>query len=419
MPCRLLFLHENPVVIEKGEGSYLYDIDGSKYLDFFAGHAAAVFGHCHPKIVQAIKDQVEQLIFYSPDFYTLPAAFLAEKLAKMNKFNLTKSFFLNSGGEAVECAMHLARKHTKRHEVIGLWGAFHGRSYGSRSLTSWHKYKKGMGPYLPGITSMPSYYCYRCFLGLEYPDCGIQCARLLDDVLKFQTEGNVAAFIAEPVLGSFGNIPAPDGYFKQIKKILDEHDILFISDEVITGLGRTGKLFGIEHYGVRPDIITVSKTLGGGVPIGAVLAREDVANSFNEGDYFTTVGGNPLSCAAALAGLNIIEEEGLIDNSQRLGQRLLNSLMELKNKHQIIGDVRGKGLLVGVELVKDRTRKEPAVEEAAKLRVKAKEKGLILGAGMGWYRNCVRINPPLNTTGEEIDKAVQIMDEIFQKDLKK
>jgi 4-aminobutyrate aminotransferase len=411
MPGRFFLYPDDPVVFVQGRGTTLVDSEGREYLDVFSGHAVTSYGHCHPKIVEAIQDQAAKLIHYPPDTYTVPMTMLAEKLATINKLGLTKTFFLSSGTEAVECALFLSRKYTHRQDIIALHGAFHGRGYGARSATGWYGYKRGMGPYLPGVTHIPSYYCYRCAFGLEYPDCSLACAKFLEQAIKYQTTGDVAAFIAEPIQGTAGNIVPPDDYFKTVRQILDEHNILLIADEVITGFGRTGKLFAVEHYGVSPDIMTVAKAIAAGVPAAATMATDRVASAFQEGDYFTTFGGNPIACAAGLAALEVLEEEKLIERAEELGTYALKLFKGMIPRHELIGDVRGKGLLIGIELVKDRKTKEPARQESMKIRYEAKKRGLVLASGMGWLGNCMRINPPLIITREEIEKAAGIIEE--------
>lgn len=401
---------EQPFVIESGKGATLTDTAGKEYIDFWAGNSVQICGHNHPKIVSAIKAQADKLVHYTYELYTIPQVQLAEELAKISPLGMTKSLFFNGGTEAIECAYHLARKKSGRDWMVALYGGFHGRTYGSATLSSNSKYKSKMGPYLPSVTHIPSYYCYRCFLGLEYPSCGLRCAKMLKDAIKWDTDGEVAAYIAEPVLGSGGNIFPPDDYFLEIKKILDEYDILFIADEIITGLGRTGKLFAMERYGVQPDMLTLSKTLGGGLPVAALMAREEVADAFAPFDYYSTFGGNPISTAGALAVLEVILGEKLVERSEKVGRYLLGALEELYGKYELIGDIQGKGLLIGVELVKDRKTKTPATEEAKNLRNEALRRGLILAADKGMLGNRIRINPPLTILEEEVDRAVQIID---------
>lgn len=411
LPCVKRMFPEEPILLVKGKGATVTDSTGKEYLDLFTSHGVNFIGYNHPKVVSAIKEQAAMLISYGYDIHTLPAAKLADKLVQIAPEPLKTSYFLSAGAEAVECSVYLARKYTQRYEIISLYGGFHGRTYGARSLLGWSGLKKGMGPFLPGVIHIPSYYCYRCTLGLEYPECGLQCAKLLEDAIQYQSSGDVAAFIAEPVQGTAGNIPAPKGYFTEIRKILDSHDILFIADEVFTGLGRTGKMFGLERHNVKSDIMTIAKALGGGVPISAVMASKEVSSAFAEGiPYYTTYGGNPLCCAAALASVNVIIEEKLHERAAKLGSHFMRRLNELAEKRELIGDVRGEGIFIGVELVKNRKTKEPAREESIKLRNEAKKRGVLVAAGMGWLGNTIRLNPPAVITEEQIDHAIEVLD---------
>ncbi len=412
IPCLRRLFPKEPILAVKGRGAVLTDSKGKDYIDLFASHGVNFVGFNRPEVVSAIKEQAEKLVNYAYDIHTTPAVELAEKLVQIAPEPLKKCYFLNSGAEAVECALYLARKYKGKYEIIGLYGGFHGRTYGARSALGWSAYKRGMGPFLPGFIHMPSYYCYRCTLNLEYPDCNLQCAKMLEDVLQYQCSGEVAAFIAEPVQGTAGNIPAPNRYFKEVKRILDSYDILYIDDEVYTGLGRTGKLWGVEHYGVKPDIMTLAKTLGGGVPISAVMASKETASAFAVKDmlYFTTYGGNPLCCAAALASVNIVTGEKLHERAARLGEYFMKGLNDLADKYELIGDVRGKGLMIGVELVKNRRTKEPAHEESLKLRNEAKKRGVILPSAMGWLGNTIRMTPPAVITEQQIDHVIEVLD---------
>jgi 4-aminobutyrate aminotransferase len=413
-----VFPPEEAVIFAEGKGAVLKDINGVEYIDLFGYHAVASVGYCHPKVVEAVKRQAEKLISLSIDFNTLPPVELAEKLIKLASTalpHISQCFFLNSGSEAVELAQMLAKKSTGKYGIISLYGGFHGRTFGARSATGHYGGKRLMGPFdAPGVTHAPSYYCYRCSLGLEYPSCELQCAKMLDDVITYSSVGEVAAFIAEPVQGTAGVIPAPEGYFKEVKKILDRYGILFIDDEVITGFGRTGKLFGIQHYGVEPDIITVAKALGGGAPISAVLARDEVSRALIPWDYFTTFGGNPLSCAAASATLDVIVEEDLISRAAKVGEQATKFLKELSEKYEIIGDVRGKGMLIGVELVKNRRTKEPAKEEALRLKMEAKKRRVFLPSTYGWLGNVIRLHPPLVITEEQLNRGLEVLEECLK-----
>lgn len=406
-------LFADPFIVTEGEGPLIKDNHGTEYIDLFNAHGVNFIGHKNPKIVDAVKKQVDKIIHYGTDLHTAPAAQLAEKLTLIVPPPLKRCYFGNSGSESIEVALHLARRYTSKHEIIGLYGAFHGRTYGARSAVGWAAYKERMGPYLPGFAHIPSYYCYRCSLGLEYPNCNLRCAKILEDALLYQVEGQVAAFIAEPVLGTAGNIPPPPGYFEEIAKILKSHDILFIADEVFTGLGRTGKLFCIQHFSAEADIMTLAKTLGGGLPISATISSERVASAFDVNTmlYFTTYGANPVCCAAALAVIDIITQEKVPERAQKLGEYFLRGLRELAENHELIGDVRGMGLMIGVELVKDKRTKLPARKESIKLRDEARKRGVILPAGQGWLGNTIRLLPSVAISTEQIDKALLVIEE--------
>jgi len=407
----LSFASMEPIVIVEGKGATVKDIDGNQYIDCYAGISVVNSGHCHPKIVQAIKNQSEKLIHCcSYVYHNLPATDLSVKLADIAPKGLQKTFLGNSGAEANETAIKLAKKFTKKHEVIALECSFHGRSIGTLSVTGQSKRKRyDMGPYLSGVYFTPAPYCYRCPFEKEYPDCDLLCARRLEDVINYHSSNNVAALIAEPILGEGGIIVPPSEYFKTIKKILDDFNVVFIVDEVQSGYGRTGKMFGIEHYDVEPDIMTLGKAIAGGLPLSACMAKAKIGDAFEPGDHLSTFGGNPVSCAAALANLQVFKEERLVDQSAEKGRYLMKLLNELKEKHPLIGDVRGKGLMIGIELVKDRKSKKPATDEIAKIKAGAREKGVLLGSG-GVKACTVRLQPPLVITEDELDRAMDVFE---------
>lgn len=407
------WVKDYPIIVG-GRGAILVDIDGREYIDAFGPHSATSIGHGHPDVIKAIKDQADKLEFMTVDFATLPQLELAELLAKISPGGLKRCYFLSGGAEAVESALLMARKASGRREIIALYGAFHGRTYGARSLLGWSKpYKMGMNGLLAqgGILHAPGYYCYRCSLGLEYPGCGLQCAKMIEEIITYASVGDVGAFIAEPIQGTAGNIPAPQGYFKEVKKILDRNGILFIDDEVITGFGKTGRMFAADLYGVEPDIMTLAKGISGGLPLSCTICTERVAEHLQAFDYFTTWGGNPVACAQSIAAINVIQRERLAENAERLGSYFLRRLEEIAEHHKLIGDVRGRGLLIGVELVKDQETKEPAVEESLRLRAEGLKRGVILPAGLGWRKNTIRLSPPLCITTGQVDKVVEAIDE--------
>jgi 4-aminobutyrate aminotransferase-like enzyme len=362
-------------------------------------------------VVEAAKKQLDMLVHACAYVYYIePVAQLAKKLAEVSPKGLQKTFFSNSGAEAIETALKLSRKFTKKHEIIALMRSFHGRTIGTLSVTGQAgRRHSAMGPYLGSIAFAPTPYCYRCPLGLEYPNCGIGCAKMIDDAIRYSTSNDVAAFIAEPLLGEGGIIVPPREYFKEAKKILDAYGILFVDDEVQTGFARTGQLFGINYYGEVPDIMCVAKAIANGLPLGGTIARADVADSFEAGDHLSTFGGNPVCCAAALANIDFILGEDLPSLATKKGEHVMHRLEELKQKHELIGDVRGKGLMIGAELVKDRESKEPAAEETTRIRDLCREKGVLIGHG-GVLGNVLRIQPPLIIPMDQLDLALDTID---------
>ena len=400
-----------PVVLVEGKGATVKDIDGNEYLDCFSGISVVNAGHANPKVVAAIKDQTDKLFHVcSYVYYSVPMAELAERLAKMNPWGLQKTFFGNSGAEAIECGLKLGRKFKKKHEIIALMCSFHGRTLGTLSVTGQRIRKKyDMGPYLGGVFFAPAPYCYRCALGLEYPSCGTKCATFVEDLLEYATTGDVAEFIAEPILGEAGIVVPPPDYFTTVMKVLKKNDILLIVDEVQTGFGRTGKMFGIEHYNVKPDIVCMAKGIANGLPLGACLARPDIGDAFEPGDHLSTFGGNPISCAAANANIKYLLEEDLSGQAAKKGEILIKRLNELMSKSELIGEVRGKGLMIGVELVRDLKTKTPASDEAAQIRELCRKRKVLIGHG-GIKSNVLRVQPPLVITEKEIDTLVDTIE---------
>jgi len=401
-----------PIAIVEGKGAFVKDLDGKAYLDCFSGISVANTGHCHEKVVKAIREQADKLLHCCTYMYHVaPAAELAERLAKVAPHGLQKTFFSNSGAEAVECAIKMGRKFTKKHEIIALMCSFHGRTLGTLSVTGqWGRRRYDMGPYLGGVSFAPAPYCYRCSLGQTYPGCGIQCAEMIEDIIEYSSSNNVAEFIAEPILGEGGLIVPPPEYFKTVKKILDRHGIIFIDDEVQTGFGRTGRMFGFEHYGVTPDIMCLAKGIASGMPLGACIARAEIADSYEPGDHLSTFGGNPVSCAAGVASLEVMLEQNLPRQSLVKGEYLLKRLRELQATESLIGEVRGKGLMIGVELVEEHRHKTPAQEKAAKIKELLRMKGILVGVG-GVKANVVRIQPPLVITEQQIDTLIDRLSE--------
>jgi 4-aminobutyrate aminotransferase/(S)-3-amino-2-methylpropionate transaminase len=401
-----------PVVVSSGSGAIITDLNGKQYVDCFSGISVVNVGHCNPKVVEAAKKQLDRLIHACAYVYYLePVARLSEKLAQVTPGELKKTFFSNSGAEAIECGLKLTRKFTKKHEIIALMRSFHGRTFGTLSVTGQSGRRSySMGPYLGSVAFAATPYCYRCPLGLEYPRCGIQCAKMIEDVIRYSTSNNVAAFIAEPLLGEGGIIVPPSEYFQEAKKILERYGILFVADEVQTGFARTGKLFAIEHYGVTPDIMCFAKAIAAGLPLGACTTRREIADTFEPGDHLSTFGGNPVCCAAALANIEYIQEEDLASRASKQGEYVMRRLDEMKDKHQLIGEVRGKGLMIGIELVKDRETKEAAASETVKIRELCRQKGVLVGHG-GTLGNVLRIQPPLVISQSQLDIAIEAIDQ--------
>ena len=398
-----------PVVIEKASGATVTDTQGKTYIDCFSGIAVVNAGHCNEKVNEAAKAQMDKLVHCcSYVYYSQPTADLAEKLAQITPGRLQKTFFGSGGAEAIEGALRLAKQFTGRTEFIALQASFHGRSYATLSVTGNSGRKKKGGPYMTGCTFLPAPYCYRCFFELEYPKCKVRCARALEDIIKFNTYDSVAAFIAEPLLGEGGIITPPDDYFLEIEKILKKHEILLLVDEVQTGFGRTGKMFGIEHYKVEPDIMVMAKGIADGFPLSAFIAREEIADSFKPGDHLSTFGGNPVSCAAGLANIEFFEEQKLVDQALHKGEYLKSRLEPLKAKYPLIGEIRGKGLMIGIELVRDK-QKTPANTEGGRIRDFCCENGVLIGLG-GTYGNVARIQPPLVISKDQLDHVVKLFD---------
>jgi 4-aminobutyrate aminotransferase-like enzyme len=402
--------YETPLPFVRGEGKWLFGADGKRYLDFFGGIVTVSLGHCEPRVTAAIEKQVRTLQHTSTLFPTIPIVELAETLAGLFPGEKpAKCFFTNSGTEAIETAILTARVATQRPEIVALRHGYHGRSMLSMSLTGHAPWRLG-SVHDGSIRHAMAPYCYRCPLKLKPETCGVACAQDVEEVIRTSTSGRPAAFLAEPIMGVGGFITPPREYHGMVAEIIRRHEGLFIADEVQTGWGRTGgKWFGIEQYGVKPDIIVAAKSLGNGHPVGATVARAGVADAF-KGLTIATFGGNPVTMAAAKAVVDVIAEDRLMDNAAAVGSHLRARLDALQQKHAVVGEVRGMGLMQGAELVKDRETKEPAPEAAAAVMEAAKDRGLIIGKG-GLYGNVLRISPALNVTRDDADQAADIIDQ--------
>jgi 4-aminobutyrate aminotransferase len=401
--------YDTPLPFERGEGQYLYAADGKRYLDFFGGILTVSVGHCHPRVTERICQQVRTLQHTSTLYPHANMVALAERLAQIAPGKLQKSFFTNSGTEANETAIMLAKVHTDAQEVIALRHGYSGRSALAMTLTGHASWRIG-GTQILGIKHAHNAYCFRCAFGLTYPACDLRCAYDVEELILTTTSGRVAAFLAEPIQGVGGFITPPREYFQIVAEIVRRHGGLFISDEVQTGFGRTGgKWFGIEHWGIEPDIITCAKGVANGTPMGVTMATADVADSFR-GATISTFGGNPVSCAAALSTIDVIDEERLAQNAGIVGAYLRTKLEELQAKHRLIGEVRGMGLIQGVELVRE--HKEPARQEILQIFEATRKRGLLIGKG-GLHGNVIRITPPLSISKADVDEAVHILDAAF------
>ncbi len=406
--------YQDPVLFVNGEGAVLEDSSGKKYIDLFAGICTTITGYNHPKYVSTIKWQAERLVYTSSLYATIPYAVLVKRLAGIAPKGLSRSFIVNSGSEAVEAALFMARKFTGNPYIIACQRGYHGRTTLTRELSSagWRTVPEA---HPSGVRFTPFGYCYRCPFGKEHPGCDMECARYLREVIRTQTNNAIAAFIAEPIQGVGGIVQPPAEYFKIVHEIVKEFGGLYISDEVQTGFGRTGdKWWGIQHVGVEPDIITLAKGFGSGIPIGGFVTRPELADDYTTADAFATFGGNPLSCAAAVAVIDIIQESNYLERASKLGNELKKKLQALQEDHKIIGDVRGQGMMLGIELVRDRETKEPAIQEMLQVMEHCREKGLLIGKG-GLDNNVVRLQPPLELTSEQIDEACSILGDAFSK----
>ncbi len=400
-----------PLVMARGEGAVVEDVDGNLFLDCAAGIAVSSTGHAHPEVVRAIAEQAQKFLHMSgTDFYYEAQIRLAEEMAGLVPIGgPVRSFFANSGAEAVEAAIKLARYHTRRQNIVAFLGSFHGRTLGALALTaSKTVHRRGFGPLTPGIYHAPYADCYRCPLRLEPGTCEAECLDFLEHQLfvHLVAPEEVAAIVVEPIQGEGGYIVPPQQFLDRLRAITRRYDILLVADEVQSGMGRTGRMFACEHYGLAPDIVTVAKGIASGLPLGIMSAPRDVM-AWPPGSHASTFGGNPVSSAAALVTIRLLRQT-LIRNAAEVGAHLMDGLKRLQERYPLIGDVRGKGLMIGVELVRDRITKERAVEERDALVQAMFRRGvLILGAG----RNAIRLSPPLVLTKAQADTALALLDE--------
>jgi 4-aminobutyrate aminotransferase len=405
------YTRDYPFVMARGEGALVEDVDGNVFLDCTAGIAVAATGHSHPQVVDAIVDQARRFLHMSgTDFYYEPQVQLGEVLSAVAPMpGPHRTFFGNSGTEANEAALKLAKYRTRRHNVIAFFGSFHGRSMGSLSLTASRiTQRKGFGPFVPGTYHAPYANCYRCPVGLKPESCAAECLRFVEELLfvHLVSPDEVAAILVEPIQGEGGYVVPPDVFLQRLREIATRYGMLLVVDEVQSGMGRTGRMFAIEHAGVAPDVVTMAKGIASGLPLGVATAPSEIM-SWPPGTHASTFGGNPVACAAALATLALLRD-GLVRNAETVGAHMMSRVKGLMDKHAIIGDVRGRGLMIGVELVRDRQTKERATTERDAVVREAFTRGLLLlGAGA----NAIRISPPLVLTIAQADTAVNILDQ--------
>lgn len=402
----------SPLVGVEAEDVWVKDIDGNIFLDFGSGIAVTNIGHKDPRVVGSIKEQADEAIHInSCDFYTLPQVELAEKLFELSPGDFRKRiFFTNSGTEAVEAALKISQWHTQNYYVISFIGGFHGRTMGSLQLTTpsatARRHFKGM---MPGAYHTPYPYCYRCPFGLNPSDCDLHCLDYIEDTVlgKLAPSEDVSCLVAEPIQGASGYIVPPDDFMPGLEKLCNKHGIIFVQDEIQSGYGRTGEWFASDHWDVEPDIVTVSKAMASGLPAGAAISKAELMD-WESGAHENTLGGNPVVCSAALSVLEAMKSDELVENAAEMGEYLMKRFRELSEDYSILGDVRGKGLMIGLEFVKDRDTKDPASKERDQLLQKAFKRGLILlGAG----KSSLRLAPPLTLKKEQADKGLEIFED--------
>ena len=407
IPCSYHFYSSAPQIVS-GSMQYLYDSTGKRYIDFFAGVSVMNCGHSNSEINDKIIKQMNTLQHTSTIYLTEQIVNLAEKLSIVTPGNLKRSFFCNSGSEANEEALLLAKIYSGHSEFLSLYNSLHGRTHLTMSATGLSMWRADPDPY-GGMCFIQNPYCYRCPFNTVPGTCSMECVDAVDNAIRHATSGKIAAMIAEPIQANGGIITPPKRYFKALKTVLDKYDILLIIDEVQTGFGRTGKMFAIENFDVVPDIMTMAKSLGNGVPIGACITTDAIASKFTMPSA-STLGGNPVSACAGIAVLDYINENKLVQRAQKLGEQLKNGLLGLKQKHKIIGDVRGIGLMQGIELVL--SNKEPAIKECDIILEKLKDAGLLVGKN-GEFRNVLAFQPPLVINEEDIEVLIKELDKIL------
>ena len=401
-----------PIVWDHAEGVLVTDVDGNQYIDFTSGVLVTNVGHSHPKHVKAIQEAAAKLL-NCYDFPTPARVTLSQRLVEVTPPHLDQAFLLTTGSEATEAAMRVAKRYTGHHEILSFYGAFHGRTYGAMSMAGKMGTKKRFGPLMPGCIYAPYPYCLRCPFKKESETCGFFCLEFLDTVIQASSTGDLAALIIEPYQGGAGFIFPPEGYLKRLEAWAQDQEILFILDEVQASFGRTGKLFALEWEDLRPNLLCIGKGIGSGVPAAALMAESRIMESLAPGEMSSTTGGNPLSSAAGLAVLDIMEEEKLPEHALNVGTYLLERLKKIQSQVDILGDVRGRGLVIGLEFVTDRKSMEPSEEITKEVVMRLCQNGLLVGR-VGIYGSVIRVAPPLVITEEEADEALWIIEKVLK-----
>lgn len=400
-----------PVVWDRAQGAEIWDVDGKHYFDWTSGVLVANVGHAHPLLAAALAEQAKRLL-NTFDFPTPQRIALAQKLVELMPPHLNKVIFMTTGAEAMDASLRIARRYTQKFEIVAFWGGFHGRSFGPMSVTGLPKIKRHFGPMVPGTVLAPYPYCYRCPFEKVHPDCELFCLKFLDQVVEVESSGYLAAVVVEPYQGTSGFVFPPPGYMKKLEEWAKKRGLVFILDEVQSSYGRTGKMWAFEHEDLKPDILCLGKGIGSGAPISAVISTPDIFACLGPGEMSSTMGGNPLCCAGGLAVLEIMAQENLVEKAAVNGEYLKNHLLRLKDRFSFIGDVRGMGLVYGIEFVKDRTTKEPAADLAKEIVLRCVANGLMCGK-LGIYGNVMRVAPPLVITPEQIDQSVAILEKVL------
>lgn len=420
-PWRTRAPEAEPLIVG-GEGAYFYDATGKKYLDFLSQLFNVNLGFQNKRVIAAVKKQLEIVSYTKNTLLNEPKILLAKRLAELTGGDLTKTFFSNSGTEANEAAFKIARSYTGRHKIIAFWNAYHGSTYASMSAGGVASNKNPYEPLVPGFYHVPTPYCYRCYFGLEYPKCGLRCAKFLEDSINFHGSDSVASFVADPVIVAAGVVIPPKDYWPKVRKICTKHDVLLHFDEVIAACGRTGKLFAYQHWNIFPDILSLAKGISNAcVPLGATVLNKKITDHFNETKNFPhgfTYSGHALACAAGLGSFEAYVEDKIPENAAKMGKYLMDKLGGIKDRHKSVGDVRGLGLIVGVEFVKDKETKEPLVAKDPDAAIEERpmmilsdgcmKEGLLIMPSMSG--STLRMSPPLIINEDDVDRAIQILE---------